>query len=183
MREVFAVRHNFDKFRFLLETPETSKLFVERLIKKKVQWDASEMRKLEYHLFVDPKKKKDNRRLDFNVSCFHNGGILCDDETKQKFENKFGSSVLIFPVKTDLSRNFYMLTLCEELPASIGSLFENPQTASERHKYYFSEKVINGVTLFLDWKDPATLVTQDFIDWVTENDIKGMRFEFKGYIK
>lgn len=182
MKKIYKIEADFDIFRFLLPTEDTVKLKFNKIKGQKLN---NEYVGLEYFLFVDPRKRKDKRRMNFNVSCWGSSELICDYETKLKFELKFGDLVEIFPIKTDLDRDFFYVNLLNVIEAQNHNLkpVYNMQNDTYTKKVEFIKKNIGDEIFFRDKIQTSSyFVTQEFIDWVNENNITGMRFEFQGFM-
>ncbi len=187
MKKVFEISPDFDNFRFLLSVPD---IVENELLETKKrngiisvgiigQSLAPNFPRFKFKLFCDPRKKKDKRRIDFNVSCWNAVEFICDYETKLKFEKKFGNKVEIFPVDTDLESDFYYINLLVKVKAIDNSV----EKKWDEQQDFIQENIKNEIFFRDDYYDEFYYVTEDFIEWVKENEIKGMRFELAGYMR
>lgn len=180
-KNIYEIKPDFDNFRYALpkaNAPE-NKMLTELFFNLPCGYSlAPDFPTFKFELFVDRRKRKDKRRMDFNVSCWNSEYFICDYDTKLKVEKKFGNKFELFPVETDLDRDFYYVNCLTAIDAIKA---EDRDLPYDELKSFLRDNIKDEI-IFKDNVFNFYYVTDEFVKWVEDNDIKGMRFTLAGYM-
>lgn len=124
-----------------------------------------------------------NEILDFDSRCFGSTLIV-----KKKFENQFNNllpnEIEMFPIKIkDVSEDFLYINVLKVSPAINFDGLDTQQSLSmlRNKEIKFKLNEITNEILFRDVKINFYYCTQNFIDFIENNQIKGLTFEKVGF--
>ncbi|WP_371923048.1 imm11 family protein [Flavobacterium sp. B183] len=129
------------------------------------------------------KKKQDNRRLDFDASCYYTGILLINEKNRNLLANKLSEKIEILDVETDLSEKFYFVNLLTKIDCINKDNKSNSDIMLmvRENNISFKKNNISDNIIFRDDKlSSSYFCTNEFVNFIAENDIKGLRFEKVG---
>ncbi|MBS7253687.1 imm11 family protein [Flavobacterium branchiicola] len=179
--DIYRISQNYDEYKFLVYNEDNNNSH--QALEFKGQLLASNYHKLDFIIFIDPKKKQDKRRIDFDASCYYTGVLLINEKNVSILTNKLNSAIEVLDVDTELPEKFYFINLLTKIDCINKDNKSNSEIMSmvRENNILFKKNNIGGSMLFRDDKLTSSyFCTNDFIRFINDNDIKGLRFEKVG---
>jgi hypothetical protein len=177
---IYRIRSNYKEFKFFVfskEEEDTNIEFDGQSLKEK--W-----RPIKFEIFCDKRKKKDNRREDFDASCYYDGILLVNKKTKDIINERINDYVEILPVITDRG-DFFFVNVINKIKSikDIDRLTIDAVMEMERNNnYIFDYNQVKGEMIFRDNQMSFHyFVTENFITLMDEHQINGLKYELAGY--
>jgi hypothetical protein len=178
---IFKIASNYKDFKFLVCSQEED---------TNIDFDGQSLEKtwkpIKFEIFCDKKKKKDNRREDFDASCYYDGILLVNEKTKKIFTEKMSEYVEILPVITDKD-SFFFVNVVNKIDAikDIDTLpVEAVMEMARNNNYKFDYNQVKEQLIFRDNRMYFHyFVTDKFIHLMQEYEIRGLEYEIVGFAK
>ncbi|MDL2144753.1 hypothetical protein QQY79_19660 [Flavobacterium tructae] len=179
--DIYRISQNYDEFKFFVYNENNNSS--QQAIDFRGELLSSNYEKLDFKIFIDPKKKQDNRRLDFDASCYYTGILLINEKNRNLLANKLSEKIEILDVETDLSEKFYFVNLLTKIDCINKDNKSNSDIMLmvRENNISFKKNNISDNIIFRDDKlSSSYFCTNEFVNFIAENDIKGLRFEKVG---
>lgn len=179
--DIYRISQNYDDYKFFVY--DENKNNSQQALEFKGQLLANDYDKLDFKIFIDPRKKEDQRRIDFDASCYYTGILLMNEKNINKIINKLNSEIEVLDVDTELSEKFYFINLLTKIDCINKDNKSNSEIMSmvrENNILFKKDNILNSIIFRDDKLTSSYFCTVDFINFINDNDIKGLRFEKVG---
>lgn len=179
--DIYRISQNHENFKFFVYADNgiSSKKTLEfngQSLKK--QWTG-----LNFQIFVDNRKKKDNRSDKFDASCYYPGILIVNRYTCDKFIEKFKDEIEALPVEVNIKDDFFFINLLVVIDCikKEGKSNSDIMSMIRENRIVFSKENISSYILFRDNKLTSSyFCTKSFIDFIESNKITGLKFDRVG---
>lgn len=179
--DIYRISQNYDEFKFFVFSENSNNS--QQTINFKGELLDSNYQKLYFKIFIDSEKKQDNRRTDFDASCYYSGILIINEKNRNLFINRLSSKIEILDVNTDLPEKFYFINLLTKIDCINKNNKSNSEIMSmvrENNISFKKNNILDNIVFRDDKLTSSYFCTDEFINFINENDIKGLRFEKAG---
>ncbi|WP_268847557.1 imm11 family protein [Flavobacterium aestivum] len=179
--DVYRISQNYDEYKFFVYNEDNNNS--QQALEFKGQLLVSNYQKLDFKIFIDPKKKQDKRRIDFDASCYYTGILLINEKNIDTLINKLNSGIEVLDVDTELPEKFYLINLLTKIDCINKDNKSNSEIMSmirENNILFKKDNILNSIVFRDDKLTSSYFCTNEFVNFMNDNDIKGLRFEKVG---
>jgi hypothetical protein len=179
--DIYRILQNYDEYKFFVYNEDKNNS--QQTLEFKGQLLASNYHKLDFKIFIDPKKKQDKRRIDFDASCYYTGILLINEKNLNTIINKLNSEIEVLNIDTELLEKFYFINLLTKIDCINKDNKSNSEIMSmirENDILFKKSNILNSIIFRDDKLTSSYFCTNDFINFINDNNIKGLRFEKVG---
>ena len=183
--KIYKIGQDFDNYKFFV--------FKENDELNKGIWDfrgqslISGWKGLNLELFRDKSKKKDKRSEDFDASCFFSGHLIVNKRTSLLLSEKLKDQIEVLPVNVvGNTSDYYFINVLNTVKALDTESKSNEEILMmvRENNCVFSKKNIESYIIFRDSLFYSNYYcTDEFIDFVKQNSITGLKFTCAGITK
>ena len=179
---IYEIGQDFDNYKFFV--------FKENDELNKDIWDfkgqslASEWKGISLELFRDKRKKKDKRSDDFDASCYFSGHLIVNKRTSLLLSEKLKDQIEVLPVNVvGNTSEYYFINVLNTIKSLNTESKSNEEILMmvRENNCVFNKKNIGPYIIFRDSIfDDGYYCTDEFIDFVKQNSITGLKFTCAG---
>ena len=176
---IYEIGQDFDNYKFFV--------FKEDDESNKGVWDyngqslINEWKGLSLELFRDKRKKKDKRSEEFDASCYFSGCLIVNKRTSLLLSEKLKGQIEVLPVNVDGNASgYYFINVLN----TVDALNIESKSNEEILKMMRDN---NGIGSYIIFRDSLFnnnyYCTDEFVDFVKQNSITGLKFTCAGITK
>ena len=179
---IYEIGQDFDNYKFFV--------FKEDDKSNKDVWDyngqslVNEWKGLSLELFKDKRKKKDKRSEDFDASCYFSGCLIVNKRTSLLLSEKLKDQIEVLPVNVDgKTSDYYFINVLNTVKALDTESKSNEEILKMKrdNNGIFIKGNIDSYIIFRDSLFYSNYYcTDEFIDFVKQNSITGLKFTCAG---
>ena len=182
---IYEIEQDFDNCKFFV-FKEDDKLHKDRL-NFKGQALTNGWKGFSLELFRDKRKKKDKRSEDFDASCYFSGCLIVNKRTSLLLSEKLKDQIEVLPVNVvGNTSDYYFINVLNTVKALDTESKSNEEILMmvRENNCVFSKKNIESYIIFRDSLFYSNYYcTDEFIDFVKQNSITGLKFTCAGIAK
>ena len=171
---IYEIGQDFDNYKFFV--------FKEDDKSNKDVWDyngqslVNEWKGLSLELFRDKRKKKDKRSEDFDASCYFSGCLIVNKKTSLLLAEKLKGQIEVLLVNVDgNTSDYYFINVLNTVDAL---------NIDSDNNGIFNKGNIGSYIIFRDSLfNNNYYCTDEFVDFVKQNSITGLKFTCAGIAK
>lgn len=176
---IYQVGQDYDKYKFIVfnDDDDSSK----RTLEFKGQSLLDDWKSL--NLFLSKGKRKDKRGEDFDASCYFSGRLFVNKRTSILLKEKFEEQIEILPVNVaGIDSDFYFINVRTVLDAINKNYSKDELLKMLRSdNVVFKKENIGSNIIFRDSMFyHSYYCTDEFVEFINQNEIKGLKFDFEG---
>lgn len=182
---IYEIGQDFDNYKFFV--------FKEDDKSNKDVWDyngqslVNEWKGLSLELFRDKRKKKDKRSEDFDASCYFSGCLIVNKRTSLLLAEKLKGHIEVLPVNVDgNTSDYYFINVLNTVDALNIESKNNEEILKmmRDNNGIFNKGNIGSYIIFRDSLfNNNYYCTDEFVDFVKQNSITGLKFTCAGIAK
>lgn len=182
---IYEIGQDFDNYKFFV--------FKEEDKSNKDVWDyngqslVNEWKGLSLELFKDKRKKKDKRSEDFDASCYFSGCLIVNKRTSLLLAEKLKGQIEVLPVNVDgNTSNYYFINVLNTVDALNIESKSNEEILKmmRDNNGIFNKGNIGSYIIFRDSLfNNNYYCTDEFVDFVKQHSITGLKFTCAGIAK
>ena len=179
---IYEIGQDFDNYKFFV--------FKEDDKSNKDVWDyngqslVNEWKGLSLELFRDKRKKKDKRSEDFDASCYFSGCLIVNKRTSLLLSEKLKDQIEVLPVNVDgKTSDYYFINVLNTVKAINTDSKSNEEILKmmRDNNCDFNKENIGSYIIFRDSLFYSSYYcTDEFVDFVKQNSITGLKFTCAG---
>lgn len=182
---IYKIEQDFDNYKFFVFKKD-DELHKNRL-NFKGQSLANEWKGFSLELFNDKRKKKDKRSEDFDASCYFSGCLIVNKRVSSLFAKKLSGQIEILPVNVnENTSDYYFINVLNTVNALNTEFKSNEEILKmmKDNNSDFNQKNIGSYIIFRDNIFYNNYYcTNEFIDFIQQNAITGLKFTCAGIAK
>ena len=182
---IYKIEQDFDNYKFFV-FKEDDKLHKDRL-NFKGQALTNGWKGFSLELFIDKRKKKDKRSEDFDASCYFSGCLIVNKRTSLLLSEKLKDQIEVLPVNVDgKTSDYYFINVLNTVKAINTESKSNEEILKMMRD---NNGIFNkgNIDLYIIFRDSLFYsnyyCTDEFIDFVKQNSITGLKFTCAGIAK
>ena len=179
---IYEIEQDFDNYKFFV-FKEDDKLHKDRL-NFKGQALTNGWKGFSLELFRDKRKKKDKRSEDFDASCYFSGCLIVNKRTSLLLSEKLKDQIEVLPVNVvGNTSEYYFINVLNTIKSLNTESKSNEEILMmvRENNCVFNKKNIGPYIIFRDSIfDDGYYCTDEFIDFVKQNSITGLKFTCAG---
>ena len=182
---IYEIGQDFDNYKFFVfrEDDELNKgvwfYNGQSLVK---EWKG-----LSLELFRDKRKRKDKRSEDFDASCYFSGHLIVNKRTSLLLAEKLKGQIEVLPVNVEgNTSDYYFINVLNTVKAINTESKSNEEILKmmRDNNGIFNKGNIDSYIIFRDSLFYSNYYcTDEFIDFVKQNSITGLKFTCAGIAK
>lgn len=182
---IYKISQDFDKYKFFVfkEDDESNK----DVWNFKGQSLTKDWKNINLELFKDKRKKKDKRSEDFDASCYFSGYLIVNKKTSSLLAKKLKEQIEVLPVNVNgNTSDYYFINVLNVIDALNKESKSNEEILKMMRDYngVFNQKNIGSYIIFRDSLFYNNYYcTDEFIDFIQQNAITGLKFTCAGIAK
>ena len=182
---IYKIGQDFDNYKFFVfkEDDELNK----GVWNCKGQSLVNEWKGFSLELFRDKRKKKDKRSEDFDASCYFSGCLIVNKRTSLLLSEKLKDQIEVLPVNVDgKTSDYYFINVLNTVKAINTESKSNEEILKmmRDNNCDFNQKNIGSHIIFRDTIfNNSYYCTDEFIDFIQQNAITGLKFICAGTAK
>ena len=177
---IYEIGQDFDNYKFFV--------FKEDDESNKGVWDyngqslINEWKGLSLELFRDKRKKKDKRSEEFDASCYFSGCLIVNKRTSLLLSEKLKGQIEVLPVNVDGNASgYYFINVLNTVDAL------NIESKSNEEILKMMRDNNGNIGSYIIFRDSLFnnnyYCTDEFVDFVKQNSITGLKFTCAGITK
>ena len=182
---IYKIGQDFDNYKFFVfkEDDELNK----GVWNCKGQSLVNEWKGFSLELLRDKRKKKDKRSEDFDASCYFSGCLIVNKRTSLLLSEKLKDQIEVLPVNVDgKTSDYYFINVLNTVKAINTESKSNEEILKmmRDNNCDFNQKNIGSHIIFRDTIfNNSYYCTDEFIDFIQQNAITGLKFICAGTAK
>ncbi len=182
---IYKIGQDFDNYKFFV--------FKENDELNKDIWDFKGQslikgwKGLSLELFRDKRKKKDKRNENFDASCFFSGHLIVNKRTSLLLTQKLKEQIEVLPVNVvGNTSDYYFINVLNTIKSLNTESKSNEEILMmvRENNCVFNKKNIEPYIIFRDSIfNGSYYCTDEFIDFILQNAITGLKFTYAGIAK
>ena len=179
---IYKIEQDFDNYKFFV-FKEDDELHKDRL-NFKGQTLINRWKGFSLELFRDKRKKKDKRSEDFDASCYFSGCLIVNERTSLLLAEKLKGLIEALPVNVGgNTSDYYFINVLNTVKAINTDSKSNEEILKmmRDNNCDFNKENIGSYIIFRDSLFYSSYYcTDEFVDFVKQNSITGLKFTCAG---
>ena len=179
---IYEIGQDFDNYKFFV--------FKEEDKSNKDVWDyngqslVNEWKGLSLELFKDKRKKKDKRSEDFDASCYFSGCLIVNKRTSLLLAEKLKGQIEALPVNVGgNTSDYYFINVLNTVKA-INTDSKSNEEILKMMRDNNCDFILENIGSYIIFRDSlfysSYYCTDEFVDFVKQNSITGLKFTCAG---
>ena len=182
---IYKIEQDFDNYKFFV--------FKEDDESNKGVWDyngqslINEWKGLSLELFRDKRKKKDKRSEEFDASCYFSGCLIVNERTSLLLAEKLKGQIEALPVNVGgNTSDYYFINVLNTVKA-INTDSKSNEEILKMMRDNNCDFILENIGSYIIFRDSLFnnnyYCTDEFVDFVKQNSITGLKFTCAGIAK